>query len=125
MKLPRNFDNRFFDGGFYTASGQPFFGHIAAALVTVRTEGDYPAGGGGVETIAVQALLRVPPAPHMSIVYRSTVAPDAPLNRVDVPMRLDTLVYDKAAREFYAVWRGIWAALEAVGAERIASVTLS
>jgi hypothetical protein len=125
MKLPRNFDNRFFDGGFYTASGQPFFGHIAAALVTVRTEGDYPAGGGGVETIAVQALLRVPPAPHMSILYRSAAAPDAPLNSVDVPMRLDTLVYDKAAREFYAVWRGIWAALEAVGAERIASVTLS
>ena len=125
MKLPQSFDNRFFNGGFYTTSGQPVFGHIAASAIQVRTRANYTSGGGSTETITHTTPLRLPTAPQMTVIFRTAAAPDAPTTSTNVPMRLDTVIYDKAANLFSAAWRGVWTGLETIGMDRLTGVTLT
>lgn len=61
----------------------------------------------------------------MTVTYRTSAAPDAPTTAASAAMSLDTLVYDKAAAQFYAVWRNVWADLESVGFERLVRVALA
>ncbi len=125
MKLPQSFDNRFFNGGFYAADGQPVFGHITASVINVRTRANYTNGGGTTETVTQTTPLRLPAAPQMTVAFRTTSAPDAPTTSANVPMRLDTVIYDKAANRFSATWRGVWTDLETIGMERLTGITLS
>ena len=124
MELPQNFNNLFFNGVLYSST-QPTFAHISASVITIETRGEYDDGAGGTETITNTTLLRLPAAPQMTVTFRTGDAPAAPMSSANVSMNLDTVVYDKATAQFYAVWRGVWTDFETVGIERMVSVALS
>lgn len=124
MELPQNFDNRFFNGALLAGADAPF-AHIVAASVTVESRGEYDNGVGGTATATRTTTLHLPPAPQMTVTFRTGAAENAPETNSVVSMSLDTLVYDKGSAQFYAVWRGVWANLETVGLERVSSVAFA
>lgn len=125
MALPEAFDNRFCNGGLY-AGGRPVFEHLQADAIELCASAEYDDGAGGSETRSgPPTALQVPPAPQMRLTIRATDDPDALTSTLSVPLRLDTLVFDKASERYYAVWRGVWTGLEAVGLGRIVRVAFS
>jgi hypothetical protein len=109
MELPSSFDNRFNNGGFYDDGTQPSFTYPMPGAV-VRLESSV---GGSTKT---HRLYLPPVTPSAAVRYGSI--------KQAVPMKIDTVVYDKSTGLFYVVWRGVWK-FDAVAPERYVSFTLS
>lgn len=124
MKLPLTFNNLFWNGGTYQGP-QPLFGHPApGAIFVVQTSAQYSVAGNTVTQTKSHQLCLPNSAPQAVITYRTGAAPNAPTTSQALEMDVDTIVYDKDAAQFYAVWRGVWE-YSSVPADRYVSLVLS
>jgi hypothetical protein len=94
--LPDDFDDRFHNGGLPpTSGGADFEPPTAGSTIVVAT------AAGTAEDVSQLHL----PAAYPRATLTRLNACDCPVDE-DLPLRADTMVYDKASGRFTVVWRG-------------------